>query len=190
MELIDFLKQTQTEIKEELIGRQADSSQTLPFEDELFTEVVTNHMVEIGMTFDNTVMCHYHAKVGNANVKISGYAISEELDQLDLYISLYHDVNDITHLPDSETKKAVEYCYRFLTMTADGKLAGKIAENTEIYTFVKTIEAVFSDLDQIRIYVLTDCKVKSKQFQSREHAGKTINRSHRHRAPIQPYTIW
>ncbi|WP_045624079.1 AIPR family protein [Vibrio vulnificus] len=174
MELIDFLKQTQTEIKEELIGRQADSSQALPFEDELFTEVVTNHMVEIGMTFDNTVMCHYHAKVGNANVKISGYAISEELDQLDLYISLYHDVNDVTHLPDSETKKAVEYCYRFLTMTADGKLTGKIAENTDIYTFVKTIEAVFSDLDQIRIYVLTDCKVKSKQFQSREHAGKTI----------------
>ncbi|OCH60193.1 abortive phage infection protein [Aliivibrio fischeri] len=174
MELVDFLKQTQTEIKEELIGRQADNSQVLPFEDELFTEVITNHMVEVGMTFDNTVMCHYHAKVGNANVKISGYAISEELDQLDLYVSLYNDVDEITHLPDSETKKSVEYCYRFLTMTADGKLAGKIAENTEIYTFVKTIEAVFSDLDQIRIYVLTDCKVKSKQFQSREHAGKTI----------------
>ncbi|MFD1693563.1 hypothetical protein ACFSHR_25210 [Azotobacter chroococcum] len=40
------------------------------------------------MTFE-PVVCHFDRKVGNANLRLSGYAMSEDADQLDLFVSLY-----------------------------------------------------------------------------------------------------
>ena len=43
--------------------------------------MVMQHMAEVGMTFD-AVACHYAAKMANANLRLSGYAVSDEADQL------------------------------------------------------------------------------------------------------------
>lgn len=50
------------------------------------------HMSEIGMTFE-PVICYYSAKVGNANLRLSGFAVSDDTDQLDLFVSLYDGVS-------------------------------------------------------------------------------------------------
>ncbi len=42
------------------------------------------HMADIGMTFDDAETCHFMAKVSGHNVRLSGYAFSEDGDQLDL----------------------------------------------------------------------------------------------------------
>lgn len=173
MELSEFLQQTQMEVREEMASRTANPGEALPFAEMIFTEVVTRHMSEIGMTFEPSV-CHYAAKVGSSNLRLSGYAISEELDQLDLYVSLYDGVDEITPIPDAETTRAAEQCARFLTLCVDGKLASKLDESNDAYRLVLTIEQAYQDLEQIRIYVLTDRKAKIKNFQSREVNGKTI----------------
>lgn len=80
MDLIDFLRQTQTEVRSE-IGEHLGSGDGYPYPESVFAEVVMQHMSQIGMTFDPQV-CHYSAKVGNANLRLSGYAMSEEVDQL------------------------------------------------------------------------------------------------------------
>lgn len=173
MELSEFLQQTQMEVREEMASRTATPGEALPFEKMIFTEVVTRHMAEIGMTFEPNV-CNYPAKVGNSIFLLSGYAISDEQDQLDLYVSLYDGVDEITPIPDAETTKAAEQCAKFLTLCIDGKLASKMDESNDAYPFVLTIEKAYADLEQIRIYVLTDRKAKTKNFQSREINGKTI----------------
>jgi hypothetical protein len=77
MELVDFLRQTQAEVREGLIAGADNPASGCPYPELVFTEVVMQHMCEIGMTFE-PVVCHYSAKVSNANLRLSGYAVSEE----------------------------------------------------------------------------------------------------------------
>ena len=74
-------------------------------------------MADVGMTFEPQV-CHYTAKVGNANLRLSGWAMSDDGDQLDLFVSLYEGVDEVTPIPDSDTKTAAEQCLRFRIVRA------------------------------------------------------------------------
>ncbi len=192
MELIEFLRQTQAEVQAEIGERMGEAGEAYPYPESVFAEKVMDHMSEIGMTFEPQV-CHYEARVGNAKLRLSGFAVSEEADQLDLFVSLYDGVDLILPVPDSETKTAAEQCLRFLARCAEGKLAATMDESNDAYTLAVTIQGTYADLDQIRIYVLTDRQSKAKTFKSREVKGKTIKlevmdieRLHRHLSEGKP----
>ena len=192
MELIEFLRQTQAEVQAEIGERLGEAGEAYPYPESVFAEKVMDHMSEIGMTFEPQV-CHYEARVGNAKLRLSGFAVSEEADQLDLFVSLYDSVDLILPVPDSETKTAAEQCLRFLAKCAEGKLAATMDESNDAYTLAVTIQGTYADLDQIRIYVLTDRQSKAKTFKSREVKGKTIKlevmdieRLHRHLSEGKP----
>lgn len=173
MELDEFLLQTRAEVRESIADRLSVPGSAYPYEETIFTEVVMEHMSEIGMTFEPEA-CHYAATVGNARLRLSGYAVSEDADQLDLFVSLYEGVETITPIPDSETKTAAEQCLRFLSRCAQGRLAGTMDQSNDAYAVAHTIKDVYPQLDQIRIYVLTDRQAKAKNFKAREVQGKTV----------------
>lgn len=192
MELEDFLRQTQAEVRAEIGERLGGQDTAYPYPESVFAEIVMQHMAEVGMTFDPQV-CHYAATVGNARLRLSGYAISEEADQLDLFVSLYAGVDTVTPIPDSETKSAAEQCLRFLTRCAEGRLASTMDESNDAYALALTIQDSYAGLDQIRVYVLTDRQAKAKNFKPREVQGKTIKlevmdieRLHRHWSAGKP----
>lgn len=166
MELEDFLRQTQAEVRGET---------DLPYPELVFAEVVMQHMAEVGMTFE-PVVCHYlHTGKGSVGtLRLSGYAISEEADQIDLFVSLYAGVDTLTPISDVDTKTAAEQCIRFLSRAADGTLLKDMEETHEAYGLVLNIKETYASLDQIRIYVLTDRLAKAKNFKAREVKDKTI----------------
>lgn len=173
MELNEFLLQTRAEVKDAIADRLSVQGSAYPYEETIFTEVVMEHMSQIGMTFEPEP-CHYSATVGNARLRLSGYAVSEDADQLDLFVSLYEGVETVKPIPDSETKTAAGQCLRFLTRCAEGRLAGTMDQSNDAYPVVHTIQDVYPQLDQIRIYVLTDRQAKAKNFKAREVQNKTI----------------
>ena len=173
MDLLEFLHQTQQDVKNEMDARSDSPGESLPFAESVFTDIVAKHMYENGMTFE-PYLCHYYSKLGNANLRLNGYALSEDGDELDLYVSLYEGVNEIVPTPDSITKKAVEQCFRFLKGCIEGKLEKEMDDTHDAYPLVMIIKEIYSDLEQIRIYVFTDKKAKTRQFKHREIAGKTI----------------
>jgi hypothetical protein len=192
MELEDFLRQTQAEVRAEIGDRLGEPGNAYPYPESVFAEVVMNHMSEIGMTFE-PVVCHYEARVGNANLRLSGYAVSDDADQLDLFVSLYEGVDEITPIQDSQTKTAAEQCLRFLSKCVQGRLANTMDQTNDAYALALTIQDSYPGLDQIRIYVLTDRQAKSKNFKPREINGKTvklevmdIERLHRHWSEGKP----
>jgi hypothetical protein len=192
MDLVDFLRQTQAEVRAEIGDQFGSEEDGYPYPESVFAEVVMQHMSQIGMTFDPQV-CHYSAKAGNANLRLSGYAMSEEVDQLDLFVSLYSGVNDVTPISDAETKTAAEQCLRFLAKCAEQRLASTMDESNDAYAFALTIQECYANLDQIRVYVLTDRQAKAKNFKPREVSGKTvklevmdIERLHRHWSEGKP----
>lgn len=175
MELVDFLGQTQAEVKELLNERMEMPDEPYPYPESVFTEVMMQHMADVGMTFEPEV-CHFDAKVGNAKVRLSGYAYTDDMEQLDMFASLYSDASDIQHIAASEVAKVAEYCLRFLSLCAEKRLAQKMDEASEAHALAEIIQEKYKDFNQIRIYVLTDqvLNAKTKQFQSREIQGKTI----------------
>lgn len=185
MELIDFLRDTQAEIRSQL-------SEGAPFSEMVFTEVVMQHLAEIGMTSEPNV-CHFTGKVGVANLRLSGFAFTDEKDELDLFVSLYEGVDEITAISETDTKGAVQQCLRFLTFCAEGKMSSKLDPSTDVYTLSLMIHQSYNSLEQIRIFVLTDRVAKSKSFKPLEMGGKSIRlevmdieRLHRHWSEGKP----
>jgi hypothetical protein len=173
MELEEFLLQTRAEVKEAIADRLSVPGGGYPYDEIVFTEIVMDHMASIGMTFEPEP-CHYERTVGKAKLRLGGYAVSEDADQLDLFVSLYRGVETVTPIPDTETKTAAEQCLRFLRKCAEGRLASTMDQSDEAFRVAHTIHESYPSLDQIRIYVLTDRLAKAKNFQAREVQGKTI----------------
>jgi hypothetical protein len=192
MELEEFLRETQAEVRQLVNERLGSVGEAYPYPESVFAELVMQHMAEIGMTFDPEV-CHFVGRSGNATLRLSGFAVSDEADQLDLFVSLYEGVDSVTSVPDSETKLAAEQCLRFLAKCIQGNLASTMDESNDAFALATTIHACYSKLEQIRIYVLTDRLAKSKNFKARELNGKTIKlevmdveRLHRHWSAGKP----
>lgn len=193
MDLESFLLQTHAEVKAELIERNGSDGDQCPYHEIVFTEIVMQHMADIGMTFDPNP-CHYTTKIGNSNLRLSGFALSEDGDQLDLFVSLYKGEIEIETIPDKDTKIAAEQCLRFLSACVEGKLASKMEPSNEAYELACIMQGKsYNNLDQIRIYVLTDGRAKAKNFKDREVKGKTIKlevmdieRLHRHWSEGKP----
>lgn len=192
MELIEFLAQTRAEVNDEIADRMSTSGTPYPYPELVFSEIVMRHMEDVGMTYEPQV-CHYDTKVGNANIKLSGYSVSEDDDRLDLFVSVYMNTETLQSVPDSITLKAAEQCLRFLSLSAQGKLASTMDPSNDAYELAVHIEKAYSGLDEIRIYVLTDGQVKAKNFKPREINGKTvrlevmdIERLHRHWSEGKP----
>lgn len=186
MALEDFLRETQAEV------RSAVNDGDTPYSEIAFSDIVMQHMAEIGMTFE-PVACAYQGKVSNAILRLSGYAMSDEGDQLDLFVSLYEGVAEVTAVSDTETLTAAMQCLKFLGMCADGRLAARLDPSDDVRSLAETLRGVYNDLEQIRIFVLTDKKAKSKNFETRELGGKAvrlevmdIERLYRHLAEGKP----
>jgi hypothetical protein len=173
MEMVEFLQQTRAEVQAEISDRLTDSTEAYPYPEVVFAEIVMQHMADIGMSYEPQ-MCHYAAKIGNAQLRLSGYAISDDTEQLDLFVSLFENVESLTSVSDSETKQAAEQCLRFLAKCAEGKMASTMDESHDAYALAVTIQECYSTLDQIRVFVLTDRQAKAKTFKSREVNGRTV----------------
>ena len=185
MNLPEFLRETQAAVRSQM-------REGALYEELVFSGIVMDHMSEIGMTFE-PVECHYEGKVGNANLRLSGWSLSDEGDQLDLFVSLYANVDVPTPIPDSETKTAVEQCLRFLTLCVEGKMESKLDPSSDVLSLARSLRGSYDNLEQIRVYVITDRVAKSKSFKTRDIGGKAvrlevmdIERLHRHWSEGKP----
>jgi hypothetical protein len=88
---------------------------------------------------------------------------------------------------------AAEQCLRFLSLCAEGKMAPKLDPSSDVRSLAETLQAIYDDLEQIRVYVITDRVAKSKSFKTRDISGKAvrlevmdIQRLHRHWSEGRP----
>lgn len=192
MDLQDFLSQTQNRVRTEVADRLQDSATPYPNDELIFAETVMQHMADVGIC-DDPKVCYYSGKVGNANLRITGYAVSDEMDSLDLFVSLYKGVAELEAIPDTETKRAAEQALHFLSKCVEGRLSSTVDESADAFELITIIENCYGSLDRIRVFVLTDGRAKSKRFAPRETAGKTVSlevmdieRLHRHWSEGRP----
>lgn len=181
MELNDFYNQLMAEVQQEYVSVLHDSSAETVFKEEIFTEKVLLSLYNEDMTVGEAECCHYSTKIRNANVRVSGYAISAEnpdgMCMLDLFISNYIDEPDnIPYLQDNEVKKIATQCVRFLDACQNGTMYNRIDPSSETERILsKTIEEIYPQLVKIQIFVLTNAQVKTKSFKPVTIKGKSVN---------------
>ncbi|KHT63921.1 abortive phage infection protein [Photobacterium gaetbulicola] len=176
MELINFLHELQADIKSEISARFDNPNSELPFPKMVFTEIVTRHMADIGMTMDEPILFDYSAVIANANIALNGYALSDDNEQLDLFVSYYKDFNDVVKVPAKDIKKIASAGMRFLEQSRKGKLASRLDKSSDQYELSIMLEDKYADINQIQLFILTDGKVDNLTYQpvQNESSGKTV----------------
>ena len=124
--------------------------------EEIFTELAINFLVEAQET-ENARECREirEDSIGRRLHKINGYALSENYETLDLFITIFRGTDEIPRIPTDEFKASLSQATRFLK-NALNKYLDEIEETAPIFDFAKTIGAIEKELVRVNVYVLSD----------------------------------
>lgn len=85
--------------------------------EQIFTELALNLLVDAGET-ENSRVCYDEKldKLGRVSHKVNGYALSENYETLDLYVTIFKNTDTITTTTKAEVETAITRISRFLKM--------------------------------------------------------------------------
>ncbi|PYF10385.1 AIPR protein [Rhodobacter viridis] len=167
MSLEDFHQNFRALVQSTIAERVQAGDGPFPQEELVFAELVMERVADAGICEPPTV-CHWSGKIGQSKLRITGFALSSDETRLDLFVTHYFGSEEITPLPDSVAADTAKEGVRFLMHAAGGKLADKVETSHEILGLITTITANWPDLDQLRVFVITDGKTKAKHFSTKE----------------------
>lgn len=192
MELIDFFHATRARVQGEVADRISDGEGPFPSEELIFAEIVMEHLGDAGLCEEPQVQ-HYEAKVGNANVRITGYALADDHTQLDIFVSLYLGGEELQPVTGTAVQTVAKQGLQFLVNAARGRLSKVMDASNPAHGLVLAAEEFWKDLDQVRVFVITDGRTDKKRFSGAEVEGKIvaievmdIERLYRHSAAGKP----
>lgn len=173
MSLEDFHRNFRSDLQVTIAERIEAEEGPFPSEELVFAERVMEHLSESGIC-DESVVCHWNGSIRNAKLRITGYALSSDLSALDLFITHYLSTEEITDLRDSDVITTATQGIRFLMQAAGGQLEARIDPTHPVRDLIASIRANWSDLDRLRVFVMTDGKTKTKRFSSKEVHHKMV----------------
>lgn len=153
--------------------RLRDPESEFPSEELVFAETVMDDIGEAGIT-EQPEVAHWSGKVGNANLRLSGYSISDDQTRIDLFVSHFLGSPEVSEISDSDIKLVAKLAVNFALTCARGKLLQKLDPSSEIIGLVEILEKEWAELDQFRIFVLTDGRTKSKRLKPQDVEGRLL----------------
>lgn len=173
MELIDFLGRLHGDVADAIAARADMPGGAAPFAELIFTDVFARHMAAGGLIAEPQ-LCHYSANVDDAAVRLSGYALSEDGEGLDLFVSEYVGSSKLVNVSDDEVRGAAEQCARFLSLCVEGTLGSRMDESHDAFALTQTIRMAWESIEHVRIYVLTDGRASAADFPLRKIHSKNV----------------
>lgn len=173
MSLEEFHRNFRSDLQTIVAERINAGEGPFPSDELVFAERVMEHVSETGICEEPTV-CHWSGKVGNAKLRITGYALSSDETALDLFVTHYFGSDDLQELGDSDAAATASEGVRFLFRAATGNLDTKIDPTHPVRDLVATIRSRWSSLDRLRVFVITDGKTKTKRFSNKEVHEKMV----------------
>lgn len=172
IELQKFYTDIQEEIKAVLISAEEG---TTP--EEAFTDLTLSMLSDSGET-ENYRLC-YDEKVSKRGVehKINGYALSENYETLDLFITIFNGTDKIFSVSKPDAEKAIERLLKFFKNAVYKDYASVVEPSSEIFDLAHTIadaQDVKEYLTRVNIFLLTDGEVKTEFKTSEKISGYTI----------------
>lgn len=171
-ELNKFYKEIQEEIKSSLISEEDGASP-----EQLFTEYALAILAENGETENYRVS--YDEKISKRGTehKVNGYALYENYETLDLFISIYNPSDDIQTIPKPDADKALDRLTKFFRNTIYKDYVNEIEESSEIFDLAQTltnVKEVNEFLTRVNIFLITNGEIKSETTHSAKVAGYPV----------------
>ena len=174
MSIEEFHRGIRSEIQAIVAERILSDDGTFPSEELVYAELAMEQVANANIC-DSPTICHWTGSIGNARLRITGYALSADETCLDLFVTRYFGTDEIENLRDSEAASTAKEGIKFLFESASGRLASRMEASGEIYDLVLFIKERWSRLEQLRVFVVTDGQTKSKRFAPREVQGKIVS---------------
>lgn len=173
MSLEEFHRNFRSDLQTTIAERIEAGEGPFPSEELVFAEKVMEHVAETGIC-EEPIVCHWNGKVGNAKLRITGYALSADETALDLFVTHYFGTENLQDLADSDATATASEGVRFLFRAASGNLDARIDPTHSVRDLVATIRSRWGDIDRLRVFVITDGKTKTKRFSNKEVHDKMV----------------
>jgi hypothetical protein len=173
MSIEEFHRNLRAELQAVVTERLSNDEGSFPSEELIYAELAMDQIANANICESPTV-CHWTGTIGNARLRITGYAQSADETCLDLFVTRYFGTDEIETLRDAEAASTAKEGIKFLFEAASGRLGTRIEASSEIYELVLFIREQWSSLQQLRIFVVTDGLTKSKRFAPKEVQGKIV----------------
>lgn len=173
MDLVEFFQNMRSRIQDGVTDRIETGDITNAGAERIFAEIMMEHLADAGICEEARVV-NYDARVGNANIKMNGYALDDELTQLDLFVSLFLDADELQNVSGSSIQTIARQGIQFLLNAARGRLSRLMENSHEAHRFVLQVEEAWKELDQIRIFVITDGHCDKARFSGATIEGKLV----------------
>lgn len=173
MSIEEFHRGIRSEIQAIVAERILSDEGNFPSEELIYAELAMEQVANANIC-DLPTICHWTGTIGNARLRITGYALSTDETCLDLFVTRYFGTDEIENLRDSEATSTAKEGIKFLFEAAGGRLASRMEASGDIYELVLFIKEHWSSLEQLRVFVVTDGQTKSKRFAPKEVQGKIV----------------
>jgi hypothetical protein len=173
MSLEEYHRNFRSDLQTIIAERVEAGESPFPSEELIFAEMVMEHVAEAGIC-EATTVCHWSGNIGNARLRITGYALSSDKTALDLFVTHYFGTEELIDLRDADAAATASEGARFLLRAASGNLDARIEPTHPVRDLVATIRSGWGDIDRIRVFLITDGKVKTKRFSNKEVQQKIV----------------
>ena len=161
IELQKFYTTLQEDVKALLISEEEG---TTP--EEVFTDIALSLLSDSGDT--ENYRLGYDEKVSKRGIehKINAYALSENYETLDLFITIYNGTDKVQTVSKPDADKAIERLLKFFKNAVYKDYVSTVEPSSEIFDLAQTIAnapEVKEFLTRVNIFLLTDGAVSNSQ---------------------------
>lgn len=127
---------------------------------DFFTAVMLDYLVDAGET-DNPIICPFRGY----GLQLNAYAFSEDLDSIDIFVSVYNDSDIIQSVSKNDIDAAIKRGIQ-LYRKATNDLYTSFEKDNDVYEFAVSIRNNKSQLKAVRIIALTNGNTKQFSLNS------------------------
>lgn len=149
-------------LRQEVIARQI-ANEDGDTQEQSFTRMFIDLLSDAGET-ENAAVAFDEKALGTRNqLKINGYAISDNYETVDLFITIYQSSEHIVTVPKSDVDQATTRITNFFKKAVYNRYEDEVAESSSIFEFAHTLGS-FSELRdnliRVNAFILTNGEYK------------------------------
>ena len=145
--------------------------------EQLFTRIAIDMLADAGET-ENTTIAYDEKDLGKKGQhKINGYAVSDNYETVDLFISIYNTDQTIVSISKAEIDRAASLVTNFFRKATYNEYARDIDESGQIFDFANqlaTYDELKKNLIRVNIFILTNGEYKGNIPQNKKINGTQI----------------
>jgi hypothetical protein len=160
-------------MQQEIVAQQL-SDEEGNTQEQIFTRTVIDLLSDAGETENATIGYDERFLGTKDQLKINGYAISDNYETVDLFVSIYNSSENITKATKKEIEQAEKRITNFFRKSIYGDYASHLAEASDIFEFANTLgqyKELRDNLIRVNAFIITNKEYKEESLESTKISG-------------------